>query len=510
MRDDSSVDQPRPILQFQRAQHRQGKVPFSVKLIQGFSALPGQHKEWAFNTLLLLYYSQVLGLSASIAATVLAISLVLDAISDPMAGAFSDSFRSSLGRRHSLMLFSILPTCVSMYALFAPPTDLSSMALALWMLMCTVSLRVSFSFFAVPWGAIAAELSEDYQERTMIIAHRMMVGGFGGVLFAFFIYSVFPASVEIENGIFNPANYRTFAWVIASLMCLWMTFSTVATLNQVKYLPQPTATIAKVDLRDMVARTAEALKNTYFNVLFVATLISAAVIGTGQVFDTYMNTFFWGFGPDQLRWFSLSFLGMAFAIFTIKPLQAKFEKRDIMLVSITLISVLQILKVSLRFAGWLPENDDPLLLQILVFHAALMGYCYFLTLMMFASMMADISDHQELQNGLRQEGIFSGGITFSGKATTGLGLILGGLLLDWVIDFPVGMQPGEVAMDILVRMAVVDGIIMPALNIFPFMLLLKYRLDRAKVENIQSQLNDLRQAAQERPATAYEYFSRRR
>ena len=122
-------------------------------------------------------------------------------------------------------------------------------------------------------------------------------------------------------------------------------------------------------------------------------------------------------------------------------------------------------------------------------------------------MMADISDHQELQNGLRQEGIFSGGITFSGKATTGLGLILGGLLLDWVIDFPVGMQPGEVAMDILVRMAVVDGIIMPALNIFPFMLLLKYRLDRAKVENIQSQLNDLRQAAQERPTTAYEYFS---
>ena len=110
MREDSSVDQPKPILQFQRAQRRQGKVPFSVKLIQGFSALPGQHKEWAFNTLLLLYYSQVLGLSASIAATVLAISLVLDAISDPMAGAFSDSFRSRLGRRHSLMLFSILPT----------------------------------------------------------------------------------------------------------------------------------------------------------------------------------------------------------------------------------------------------------------------------------------------------------------------------------------------------------------------------------------------------------------
>jgi GPH family glycoside/pentoside/hexuronide:cation symporter len=234
----------------------------------------------------------------------------------------------------------------------------------------------------------------------------------------------------------------------------------------------------------MLSRTIEALKNKYFRVLFIATMIAAAVIGTGQVFDTYMNTFFWGFGPEELKWFSLSFLGMAFAIFTIRPLQSKFEKRDIMLVAITTISLLQILKVSLRFAGWLPENGDPLLLQLLIAHAALMGYCYFLTLMMFASMMADIADHQELQNGLRQEGIFSGGIAFSGKVTTGLGLVLGGLLLDWVIAFPVGLQPGEVAQDVLVRMAVIDGVIMPALNVIPFLLLLKYKLDRTAVRDV--------------------------
>ena len=199
----------------------------------------------------------------------------------------------------------------------------------------------------------------------------------------------------------------------------------------------------KNNLARHLAAHPGALKNKYFRVLFVATLIAAAVIGTGQVFDTYMNTFFWGFGPDELRWFALSFMGML-AIFTISPLQTRFEKRDIMLFAITTISALQIIKVSLRFAGWLPDNGDPLLLQLLV-GAALMGYCYFLFSMMFASMMADIADHQELQNGLRQEGIFSGGIAFSGKVTTGLGLVIGGLLLDWVIAFPVGLQPGEVA-----------------------------------------------------------------
>ena len=122
-----------------------------------------------------------------------------------------------------------------------------------------------------------------------------------------------------------------------------------------------------------------------------------------------------------------------------------------------------------------------------------MGYCGNLFLMMYASMMADIADHQELRTGLRQEGIFSGGITFSGKVTSGLGLILGGLLLDLVIVFPKGLEPGQVAQDVLIRMAVIDGIIMPALNLIPFLLLLKYRLDRATMQDIQTQLSLLKQ-----------------
>jgi GPH family glycoside/pentoside/hexuronide:cation symporter len=479
---------------FVRAEHRTGKVPLWTKFAQGFSALPGQHKEWAFNTLLLLYYSQVLGLPASAASIVIAISLVFDAISDPMAGAISDSYRSKFGRRHALMLMSIIPSCGAMYALFAPPDHLNTTALAAWLLVSTVTLRVSFSFFAVPWGAIAAELSEDYDERTVIIAYRMLIGLIGGGLFIFFIYGVFPASENFENGLFDSRNYQPFALIISALMFVWMTFSTIATLDQVKYLPQPASEVPTIAPREMLLRIIGALKNTYFRVLFVATLVASAVLGTGQVFDTYMNTFFWGFGPTELKWFSLAILGMLLTILTIQPLQARFEKRDLVLFAIASVSVLQVLKVSLRFAGWLPDNGDPLLLQILVLHALVTGYFVSLTLMMFASMMADIADHQELQNGLRQEGIFSGGIAFSGKVTTGFGLILGGLLLDLVIVFPTGLQPGEVAQDVLVRMAIIDGIIMPALNAIPFALLLKYKLNRASVREIQSQLNARREA----------------
>ena len=229
----------------------------------------------------------------------------------------------------------------------------------------------------------------------------MLIGLVGGGLFIFFIYDVFPASDSFDNGLFDSSNYQHFALIISTLMFVWMTFSTVATLNQVKYLPQPASEVPTIAPKEMLFRIIEALKNTYFRVLFIATLVASAVLGTGQVFDTYMNTFFWGFGPTELKWFSLAILGMLLTILTIRPLQARFEKRDLVLFAIVSVSVLQVLKVSLRFAGWLPDNGDPWLLQILVLHALVTGYFVSLTLMMFASMMADIADHQELQNGLR-------------------------------------------------------------------------------------------------------------
>jgi Na+/melibiose symporter-like transporter len=45
-------------------------------------------------------------------------------------------------------------------------------------------------------------------------------------------------------------------------------------------------------------------------------------------------------------------------------------------------------------------------------------------------------------------------------------------------------------------MAVIDGIIMPALNLIPFLLLLKYKLNREAVQNIQNQLNARQQSAE--------------
>ena len=57
-------------------------------------------KEAAYTMFVLLFYTQVLGLNGSLTGAVIAISLVWDALSDPLTGVLSDRLRSRHGRRH--------------------------------------------------------------------------------------------------------------------------------------------------------------------------------------------------------------------------------------------------------------------------------------------------------------------------------------------------------------------------------------------------------------------------
>ena len=474
---------------FRRSESRRGKVPVAIKLFQGVGALPGQHKEWAFNTLLLLYYSQILDVPATYASIVLAISLILDAISDPLVGAYSDNFRSRFGRRHPFMLAATIPTSLFMFALFSPPGGLSTAALTGWMLVFTVLMRLSFTFFAVPWNAVAAELSEDYRERTTIITYRMVVGWLGGVLFMFAMYTwIFPSTANQSNGLLDETRYPVFAVVLASLLFGWMALTTLMTRDQVRFLPQPTDASPPQSVADMFLRTWLALKSRNFRLLFLAVLISAAVGGTGQVFDIFMNLYYWEFRTEDIRWFTFAILGAVASFLTAGLIQSRYEKQNIMITCLIVVTLLAMIKVLFRFWHIWPENGDPLLLWLFVGHASLAAYFGSIVLIMFASMVADIVDEQELETGLRQEGVFSAGITFAGKATTSLGLIIGGMLLDLFIRFPCGVEPGAVHPDILFLLAFSDGIAVPLLNLIPFMLLLGYSLTSTRLDDIQTEL----------------------
>jgi GPH family glycoside/pentoside/hexuronide:cation symporter len=209
-----------------------------------------------------------------------------------------------------------------------------------------------------------------------------------------------------------------------------------------------------------------------------------------------MNLYFWEFSSRDIRWFALAAVGAAAAFVAIGPLQKRFEKQQIITVAAILIMVLGMIKVGFRFAGIWPENGDPLLLPLLVVHASFLSFAGAIAIIMYASMIPDVVDENEFSTGLRQEGVFSAGIAFAGKSTTGLGLFAGGLLLEWVVAFPVQTQPDTVDPDLIVRLGFVDGILVPAFSIIPIMLLRRYRLSRTQLEAVQKAIKNRKQATE--------------
>ena len=149
--------------------------------------------------------------------------------------------------------------------------------------------------------------------------------------------------------------------------------------------------------------------------------------------------------------------------------------------------------VTLRLLGLAPPNGTGLLVALVV--CSSIGVAYFATigLIMFASMVADTLDVQEYRTGLRQEGLFNSAMSFAGKASTAGGVLLTGLLIDFVIGMPERATAAQVTDAMVLRIGVLDAYVVPAFNIVWLWLALKYGITREQHAAIRAKLAGLEQ-----------------
>ncbi len=478
---------------YHRAQSRVGPLPLSTQFYQGIGALPETCQAFAFGTLLLFYYNQVLGLPASRTAIALMISLVIDAFADPLLGSLSDGLRTRLGRRHPFMFAAVLPLGVTLVFTFSPPAGLSHDGLFAWLLVGSIATRIAMTFFSVPWNAMYAELSDDYAERSAVVMWRYLVAWVGGLAFVLAVWTfVFPSSPEFAQGHLNPQSYRLFAPLLGGVVAIAALLTTVLTVREVPFLLQPAHGSERPSLRGFWRDVVLAASNRDFVLLVIAILVTAAVAGTGTALDIYMQTYFWGLVPEDLRWFAFALAGSALAFVAIRPLQTRFEKHKLLVASALFSLANGFAMVGLRFADVLPENGDPRLLALLIASATLRVAADTTAGIMFASMVADTLDAQELAVGRRQEGVFSAALSFAGKATTGFGVMIGGFLLEHAIEMPSVGTGAAVSADVTSRLGLVAGFGLPVFYLVPIAFAGFYRITRKRHEQIRAQLDQRR------------------
>ena len=162
-----------------------------------------------FGTWVLIFYNQVLGLNPILASLALGIALVVDAISDPLIGAWSDRFRSKWGRRHPFIYSSILPLCVSFYLLFTEPNSYSQSYLFWKLLILVLIIRISLTFYEIPRASLGPELTKDCDKRNFVNGWAYVAAVVAGTTVTFVMYSYFLTETEefIRMGGMNPSAY---------------------------------------------------------------------------------------------------------------------------------------------------------------------------------------------------------------------------------------------------------------------------------------------------------------
>ncbi len=141
----------KPIADTARLQREVGSL--RTKLFYGFGSIAFGIKDNGFQTILLLFYNQVMHLPPGKVAGILFAALCIDALFDPIIGQFSDNLRTRWGRRHPLLYLSALPVAVSYLLLWNPP-HWSQGALLIYLFIVAVVVRTFISFYEIPSSAL--------------------------------------------------------------------------------------------------------------------------------------------------------------------------------------------------------------------------------------------------------------------------------------------------------------------------------------------------------------------
>jgi Na+/melibiose symporter-like transporter len=466
-----------------------------TKFFYGLGALALGVRDTGFNGFLLVFYSQVLGLPAALAGLALMLTLLADAVLDPLIGMTSDHWRSRLGRRHPFLYAAIIPAALAHYFLWCPPIALSGMGVFWYLLGASVVARFCISLFEVPFAALAAEFTRDYDDRTALLTYLFVFGWWGGLSLAVLSYAVFFAPTAGDpSGMLHPHGFAVYGVAASLILLASMLAAAIGSHSTIPTLERPPAT--RPALRQSMASFGALLANRSVASVFIATVLLAAAQGFGNALYNYVQLFFWQLTAPQISILSLApFVSATLAFLFTARLTAGRDKRNIA-VAIVIVAVIgQPLPILLRLADAFPANGARWLMPILAFHSAFETAVWVMFSIVSASMVADLVEDNQRRTAQRSEGALFALRILAQKAVSGLGLFLSGIVLQ-AIGLTAAARPGHVPQSVLTGLALAYVPIFIALGLASAACLLSYRITRKTHEaNLALLANEQRASA---------------
>ena len=377
---------------------------------------------WSGVGLFLLYfYTDVVGISPSLAGLIYGIGMFWDAVTDPFMGYMAERTRTKWGVYRPYLLFGNIPLALSFILLFWVP-PLEGGALFFFLLFANLLHRTCFTLVSVPFSSLTPRITSDSQERTNLTGFRMLGAQTGTNLMALLAFPIiFWVGGEDES-----LGFVVLA-TIAGLTALGIHAITFLTVKE----PSNDQGIERVG--GSLSEAAKAIgKNGPFWLVFSATLI----VGITTIFFGNNLIYYTKYALNLHEHQGTILFTSGIVAFLSIPIwwliSNNIGKKLTWLISssITLIALL---------VFYLYEIDT---LSELLFLVAFIGFGSGAGGILFWSMLPDTIEYGEVHTGVRSESSLYGFMTFAQKGSIAFAIIILGLVLDFI-----GFQANEVQSD---------------------------------------------------------------
>ena len=178
-------------------------VPLKEKLAYGCGALMDGGGVALMACVMLKYMTDTLGIVAASASTIMMVSKIWDAVTDPLMGSITDNTRTKWGRRRPYMMFGGVLLIIALALLFAPIKDwgiTSQGGMVAYVLIFYIVWNTCSTLTQVPYTSMASDISPSFHERnnanTIKLVFSAVAAGMAYVLPLLFLGSLEKGSMS--------------------------------------------------------------------------------------------------------------------------------------------------------------------------------------------------------------------------------------------------------------------------------------------------------------------------
>lgn len=433
---------------------------------------------------IVFYATSVLEISGILVGMVVGISVIWDALTDPIMGYLSDITKSRFfGRRHGYILFGGILMAVTTLFLYNIKPDWSDTTKLTLMIILLLLSKTFTTVYTTPLSALGAELSDDYIERTSIQGYKtaffltgiICATGMGLALF-------FQPTSEYPKGQLNPMAYQHMGIVVGVLALIFGLITFFSTFKYIKDLPKVSEHRHNHGIVGIFSNMFSALKNKNYRLVVLGYLFTNISSGIFSTIGLHVYTYTFKLDNSKISIiFGVQFLMCILAQPLWVYISTKIDKRPTVLLGLFTSILGSIFFAFLVVFRHFVEGN---FIAIIPF-AILTGFGIAGLFSLPLSMVADTIDIEDLNTGERNEGVYFGLLTLAYKSSQAVVIFLLGFLLDLVkFDSNAATQPERTVIILGMTIAVGSSLAF-AIAMFFYN---KYDLNAKKVREIQKEI----------------------